>query len=102
MKPRFSSHSFAACSFILNPAQIEMRFWVADCGNSGDRILFPSVRSAPLSTDGATYILQQAVRRYTQANLKTKEEARSENCGRFGRFPRFKQGDALQAFLSAL
>ncbi len=40
-----------------------LRAWVTDCGDSADRILFPSARGGPLSTDGATYILQQAVRR---------------------------------------
>ena len=41
---------------------------------SGDRILFPSARGGPLSTDGATYILQQAVRRALPAcsTLKAK------------------------------
>ena len=40
----------------------------------GDRILFPSARGGPLSTDGATYILQQAVRRALPASptLKAK------------------------------
>ena len=40
-----------------------LRTWVTECGDNGDRILFPSARGGPLSTDGATYILQQAVRR---------------------------------------
>ena len=40
-----------------------LRAWVTDCGDSGDRILFPSARGGQLSTDGANYILQQAVRR---------------------------------------
>ena len=35
-----------------------LRTWVTECGDSGDRILFPSARGGPLSTDGATYILQ--------------------------------------------
>jgi site-specific recombinase XerD len=51
-----------------------LRAWIADCGDSGDRILFPSARGGPLSTDGATYILQQAVRRAlpTCPSLKAK------------------------------
>jgi len=51
-----------------------LRTWVTECGDSGDRILFPSSRGGPLSTDGATYILQQAVRRAlpTCATLKGK------------------------------
>ena len=40
-----------------------LRAWISDCGDSGDRILFPSARGGPLSTDGANYILQQALRR---------------------------------------
>jgi len=51
-----------------------LRAWVTDCGSSGERILFPSARGGPLSTDGATYILQQAVRRAlpTCPSLKAK------------------------------
>jgi integrase/recombinase XerD len=51
-----------------------LRTWVTECGDSGDRILFPSARGGPLSTDGATYILQQAVRRALPASptLKAK------------------------------
>src|SRR5260370_27746816 len=30
-----------------------LRTWVTECGDSGDRILFPSARGGPLSTDGA-------------------------------------------------
>lgn len=47
-----------------------LRAWVNDCGDGGDRILFPSARGGPLSTDGATYILRQAVRR-ASANCPT-------------------------------
>jgi integrase/recombinase XerD len=36
-----------------------LRTWVTECGDSGDRILFPSARGGPLSTDGATYILHR-------------------------------------------
>jgi len=52
-----------------------LRAWVTDCGDSGDRILFPSARGGPLSTDGANYILQQAVRRALPAcpTLKAKK-----------------------------
>ena len=51
-----------------------LRAWVTDCGDSGDRILFPSARGGPLSIDGANYILQQAVRRALPAcpTLKSK------------------------------
>jgi site-specific recombinase XerD len=51
-----------------------LRAWVTECGDSGDRILFPNARGGPLSTDGATYILQQAVRRALPASptLKAK------------------------------
>jgi len=51
-----------------------LRAWVTECGDSGDRILFPSARRGPLFTDGATYILQQAVRRTLPAcpTLKAK------------------------------
>src|SRR5215469_4061489 len=51
-----------------------LRAWVTDCGSSGERILFPSARGGPLSTDGANYILQQAVRRALPAcpTLKAK------------------------------
>src|SRR5207302_9480557 len=46
-----------------------------ECGDSGDRILFPNARGGSLSTDGATYILQQAVQRALPAcpTLKTKK-----------------------------
>ena len=51
-----------------------LRTWVTQCGDGGDRILFPSARGGRLSTDGATYILQQAVRRALPASptLKAK------------------------------
>ena len=51
-----------------------LRAWVADCGDRSDRILFPSARGGPLSTDGATYILRQAVQRALPVcpTLKTK------------------------------
>lgn len=52
-----------------------LRAWVTDCGDRGDRILFPNARGGPLSTDGANYILQQAVRRALPAcpTLKNKK-----------------------------
>jgi integrase/recombinase XerD len=52
-----------------------LRAWVTDCGDRGDSILFPSVRGGPLSTDGANYILQKAVRRAwpTAPTLKAKK-----------------------------
>jgi integrase/recombinase XerD len=50
-----------------------LRAWVSDCGDSSDRILFPSARGGPLSTDGATYILQQAVRRALPACSSLKD-----------------------------
>jgi site-specific recombinase XerD len=40
-----------------------LQAWINDCGDHGDRILFPNARGGSLSTDGAAYILQQAVRR---------------------------------------
>ena len=51
-----------------------LRTWITECGDSGDRILFPNARGGSLSTDGATYILQQAVQRALPAcpTLKTK------------------------------
>jgi len=51
-----------------------LRTWVAECGDSGDRILFPSARGGRLSTDGATYILSKRWRRSLPAcpTLKAK------------------------------
>jgi site-specific recombinase XerD len=52
-----------------------LRTWITECGDSGDRILFPNARGGSLSTDGATYILQQSVQRALPAcpTLKTKK-----------------------------
>ena len=44
-----------------------LRAWIADCGNAGEGILFPNAKGGFLSTDGATYILRQAVRRAVPA-----------------------------------
>lgn len=44
-----------------------LRAWIAECGDGGDRILFPNARRGSLSTDGAAYILQRAVRRAAPA-----------------------------------
>src|ERR1700730_3241389 len=58
-----------------------LRTWVTQCGDSGDRLFFPSARGGPLSTDGATYILQQAVRRALPAcpTLKSQESFSSRH-----------------------
>ena len=53
-----------------------LRTWVTQCGDGGDRILFPSARGGPLSTDGANYILQQAVRRALPASPTLKSKPR--------------------------
>jgi integrase len=52
-----------------------LRNWITECGDHGDRILFPNARDGPLSTDGATYILQQAVRRALPACSTLKASA---------------------------
>ena len=66
-----------------------LRTWVTECGDSGDRILFPSARGGPLSTDGATYILQQAVRRALPASpaLSSQEDFSPRHSPHHGHAP---------------
>ena len=51
-----------------------LRNWIEKRGENAERILFPNAGGGSLSTDGATYILQQAVRRAipTCPSLKAK------------------------------
>jgi integrase/recombinase XerD len=51
-----------------------LRNWFRECEIKATKVAFPSVRGAPLSSDGLNYILQQAVRRAAAScpSLQTK------------------------------
>jgi site-specific recombinase XerD len=51
-----------------------LRNWFRECQAKATEVAFPSVRGAPLSSDGLNYILQQAVRRAAAScpSLQTK------------------------------
>ena len=55
-----------------------LRNWIEKRGENTERIFFPNAAGGPLSTDGANYILQQAVQRAIPScpSLKAKRVSR--------------------------